>query len=149
MVRIRPALVVLAGLSMVATAQAEDALPAIEAHAEADGMLLAQARYCGAPQDVGTALMVALQRRAQAATSTGARSFDAVAHQRIVMEGFERMAGTLRSIDAQWESESTSPSPQRVQQYVEECTQVQREVDALLTAADDAGPSAMPSSSLP
>ena len=152
MVRIRPALVVLAAAAMVAPPVfAGEAPPSVEARAaaEADGMLLAQARYCGAPQDVGAALMAALQRRAQAATPTGARSFDTVAYQRVVMEGFERMAGTLRSIDAQWESESTSPSPQRVQQYVEECTQVQREVDALLTAADDAGPSAMPSSSLP
>lgn len=148
--RVRPALALLAGMSMIAPAQAADALPATEAHAEADGMLLAQARYCGAPQDVGAALMAALQRRAQAASRTGAGSFDAVVYQQVVTKGFERMASTLKAIDAHWESEADSPSPQRVQQYIEQCGQVQHEVEELLAAADDdSGPSAISSPSPP
>lgn len=130
-------------------AQAGDSLSAVEAHAEADGMLLAQARYCGAPQDVGSALMTALQRRAQAASPAGGGDFDAVAYQRAVRNGFERMASTLKAIDARWESEAASPSPQRVQQYVEQCTQVQHEVDALVADANAADPSPVSSSGPP
>ena len=92
MVRVRPALIVLAAAAMVAPPVfAGEAPPSVEARAEAeaeaDGMLLAQARYCGAPENVGTALMAALQRRAPAATPPGAGSFRSVAEQRVGMEG--------------------------------------------------------------
>lgn len=149
--RIGHALILLAAAAMAAPPAVADG-PSSTANVrdEADGMLLAQARYCGAPQDVGAALMAALQRRARAASPTGADSFDAAAYQQGVAHGFERMASTLRAIDAQWEPGAASPPPQRVQQYVEQCTQVQREVDATLAATGDApGASALPSSGSP
>jgi hypothetical protein len=138
--RIRPALILLAAAAVVAPPVPADE-PSLTAElsdgAEADGMLLAQARYCGAPEDVGAALFATLQRRAQASAPTGASGFDEAAYQQAVARGFERMAGTLRAIDAQWEPGASSPSPQRVQRYIDECAQVQREVDALLGAGGD------------
>jgi hypothetical protein len=148
--RIGHALILLAAAMVAPPALADGPSSTVNVRDEADGMLLAQARYCGAPEDVGAALFAALQRRARAASPTGADSFDAAAYQQGVAHGFERMASTLRAIDAQWEPGAPSPPPQRVQQYVEQCTQVQHEVDALLAATGDGpGASALPSPGSP
>lgn len=104
--------------------------------AKVDGTQLAQAGHCDLLEQTGVALSIAFVNRAHRIARRDGVALDQNLYLEGMAAGFKSINELMRLANSQYESQSHSPQEdrQRKARYDEDCREIKRELDQVLTA---------------